>query len=327
MSFMTDSDKKQLQFFKKYIPEVLELPEINKKWHKYKSKSTLENKSLVFKSYYEMKKLVNIFVKFLHNEYKDFTFEKPKKRKKLDYEIVMYWHQTSDVDKLPECVKRCYKSFLKNQHRKIKLLCFEDVKKLIKLDAGILSLFEQGKIQIPLLSDYIRVLLLENYNVMWVDATIFCIDEIPDEYFKQDFWSIKGNYMTNEAFNVKALTYNCHFGQMYLLGGSKNRIFSYARQMFEYYFNKYDTPYSYFIAYTFMEYLYRYDETIQKQIKALKVNNTHVEYITCQRDKSVTKQLLTHVLSKDTIFYKLSTRVDYNYDNNTFLAKFVKMFE
>ena len=40
MFIQTESDKKQVEFFKKYIPEIFALPNVELLWHKYKTKRT-----------------------------------------------------------------------------------------------------------------------------------------------------------------------------------------------------------------------------------------------------------------------------------------------
>lgn len=321
MFIQTENDKRQVEFFKKYIPQMLKIDRVENFWHKYKTKRSITTKEEVEASYNEMKLIVDTFCYFLDDIFKDFKFKTPRKREKFKSEIIMYWHQGKDT---PECSKLCYQSFLKNQHRSITLLNYEDVKKLVDINENVKNAFERGDIGYAVYSDYLRMLLLEKYEVMWVDATIFCIDEIPSEYFTQNFWSIKGSYMSGYAEKVKALTYNCRFGQVYLLAGKDNRIFSKVRQMFEEYFSRFDINYTYFMMYTFFEWLYRNDEIIHKEIDELKENNTKVEYLTCARDLPIKDEILNDMLSKDTVFYKLSNRIEYDYSDKTFIGQFIK---
>lgn len=318
----TENDKKQVIFFEKNIPQMLKIDRVKDFWHKYKTKRSISTTKEVEESYIEMKKIVDVFCNFLDSLFKDFNFKLPRKREKFKSDIIMYWHQGKDM---PECSKLCYQSFLRNQHRKISLLSYEDVKKLVKIDSNVKNAFERGDIGYAVYSDYLRMLLLEKYDVMWVDATIFCIDEIPSEYFTQKFWSIKGNYISDYAEKVKALTYDCHFGQVYLLAGKDNLIFSRVRQMFEEYFRRYDVAYSYFMTYTFFEWLYREDKTIRKEIDDIKQNNSKVEYLTCSRDLPLDNNFFNAMLADDTVFYKLSNRIEYNYSYNSFIGKFIQM--
>lgn len=317
----TENDKRQVKFFEKNIPQMLEIDRVKDFWHKYKTKRSISTMKEVEESYAEMKKIVDVFCCFLDSLFKHFEFELPREREKFESDIIMYWHQGKDM---PECSKLCYQSFLKNQHRSISLLSYKDVKKLVKIDDNVKNAFERGDIGYAVYSDYLRMLLLEKYDVMWVDATIFCIDEIPAEYFAQQFWSIKGNYMSGYAEKVKALTYDCHFGQVYLLAGKDNRAFSRVRQMFEEYFKHYDINFTYFMTYVFFEWLYRNDVVIKQEIDDLKENNTKVEYLTCARDFHSDEKLFEDMLSKDTIFYKLSNRIEYDYSEKTFIGQFIK---
>lgn len=323
MFVQTKNDKEQVEFFEKNIPQMLTLDRVKDFWHKYKTKRTILSKEDVDASYVEMHKIVDIFCDFLDSQFKGFKFQAPRKREKFCSDIIMYWHQGKE--NMPLCSKLCYESFLKNQHRTISLLDYEDVKKLVKLDDAVKNAFEEGRLCYAIYSDYIRSLLLEKYDVMWVDATIFCINEIPSEYFEQKFWSIKGNYMTDFAYQVRALTYDCHFGQVYLLAGKDNLVFSKVRQMFEEYFKRYDTVYSYFMTYTFFEWLYRTDKTIQKEIDDVKQNNSKVEYLTCSRDLPLEDKFFNAMLADDTVFYKLSNRIEYDYSCNSFIGKFIQM--
>lgn len=317
----TESDKKQVKFFEDNIPQMLEIDRVKQFWHKYKTKRSIETNKEVNESYIEMKKIVDVFCKFLDKLFKDFNFQQPLKREKFKSDIIMYWHQGNNM---PECSRLCYKSFLKNQHRSISLLSYEDVKTLVKIDKNVEDAFNKGNIGYAVYSDYLRMLLLEKYDVMWVDSTIFCIDEIPSEFFSQKFWSIKGNYMSGYAEKVKALTYDCKFGQVYLLAGKDNLAFSKVRQMFEEYFKHYDINFTYFMTYVFFEWLYRNDSIIKQEIDELKENNTKVEYLTCSRDFPLDDNLLKDMLSNDTVFYKLSNRIEYDYSDKTFIGQFIK---
>lgn len=318
----TNSDKRQVKFFKEHIPEMLTIPNVEKLWHKYKTKASIADMKDVYNSYEEMKKIVNIFVEFLNKEFADFEFKDAPIRQNIDADIIMYWHQGKE--NMPKCSKLCYNSFVVNQKRRISLLDYEEVKKLVDINPNVTKSYNAGNITCAEYSDYLRMLLLEKYNVMWVDSTIFCIGDIPDEYFTQSFWSIKGNYMQNYAEKVKALTYDCHFGQIYLLGGKDNYIFSRVRQMIEHFYEKYDSSYCYFMVYTFFEWLYRYDLKAKQQIDELKENNTNVEYLTCMRDAEINDSTLNAMLNNDTVFYKLSNRIEYDYSEKTFIGAFIK---
>lgn len=321
MFHQTESDKKQVNFFASFIPQMFEIDGVKERWHKYKTKRDISTKENVEKSYYEMKRIVDVFCNFLDTQFKCFDFKPARKRKKFKSDIIMYWHQGKDM---PKCSSLCYQSFLQNQRRSISLLSYEDVKELVKIDDAVKAAFEKGNIGYAAYSDYLRFLLLEQYEVMWVDATIFCIDDIPSSYFTQDFWSIKGNYMSGYAENVKALTYDCHFGQMYLLSGKDNRIFSKARQMYEAYIARFDINFCYFMAYVFLEWLYRNDDVIKQEIDALQPNNSRVEYLTCARELPLNDDIFKDMLSSDTVFYKLSNRIEYDYSEKTFIGQFIK---
>lgn len=163
--------------------------------------------------------------------------------------------------------------------------------------------------------------------MVWVDATLLCVSDIPKELYSQKFWSVKGNYLSGLAYNARAFTYDCKFGQVYLLGGTSNRLYSYTRQMLEYYYSIFDTNFTYFMTYVFIEYLYKVDKLCNDAIDMCIQNNTHIEYLTTQRYRTYSELIKSKILSKDTQMYKLSTRIDYDYnDTSTILAHFVNEF-
>lgn len=329
MNIQSKQDKIQANLIAKLMPEVIEIyPDILSTWHKYcRFHSTLTDEDMTIR-YNEMHTLLDFFTEWAYRFFKDLKFEKiSSHRQSLNNEempIIMYWHQ--GFENATECTKMCVNSFINNQKRKVILLDYNSIQKLVKVDARIKELFEANKIEYAIYSDYLRMLLLEKYRCVWVDATMFCVKDIDERLIYQEYWSVKGNWLSGHASRVKGLTYHCHFGQIYMLGGTSNYIFSKVRQMMEYYYSKHDTNFCYFMHYVFFEYLYRYDNKARKQIDACPNNNTHVEYLTCMRDVAYSQTLENEILSEDTSMYKLSNRIEYDYNTSSMLATFCKKF-
>lgn len=159
--------------------------------------------------------------------------------------IYILWFQ--GFDEAPEVVKKCIKSWkVYNPDWKIILLDDNNINYYINLELFIPDIFNKLLLKCHL-SDVIRVLILQLYGGLWVDATTFCNQSLNDwlpNYIHQGFfafnkpgpdrllsnwflYSEKGNYIIDiwceetikyYRLNNKAETYFIHhylFGDLY----------------------------------------------------------------------------------------------------------------
>lgn len=212
-------------------------------------------------------------------------------------------------DKMPKIVKFCLKS-MKIKDFKLVVITEKNVEKYISIPDKIKQAYQNNCICSADYSDYIRIKLLEKYRGIYFDATTLIRNQIPDYVYKKPYWSVKGDYQKNTS-PVAMLHYE--FGQVYALGGWDNTIYSYVRQLLDYYYSKYDYCFSYYMSYYVFEYVYRHDTMIKFDINHMTNNNEDCEQVAYELDLIGKNKLNAKDFQyKDTFFYKLRSSDEYN---------------
>lgn len=94
----------------------------------------------------------------------------------LEHNIFVFWWD--GFESAPAIVKKCLKS-VENNYRNFNVIRIskENYKKYTDIDPLILKGFEEGKVSVQTFSDILRFNLLKNNGGMWIDATIFFLNE------------------------------------------------------------------------------------------------------------------------------------------------------
>ena len=109
----------------------------------------------------------------------------------------VWWQEADD---LPEIVRICRASV--NRHRgnhPLKILTRDNFQEYVRLPDYIMDKVRSGEITITFLSDIIRFALLSQYGGLWLDATIFVADRIPEEIFTAEYFTVRRPLMPNNA--------------------------------------------------------------------------------------------------------------------------------
>ncbi len=99
------------------------------------------------------------------------------------------------VENAPEMVKMCFASV--NRHRgkhPFIIITKDNYQEYIDLPEYILKKVDSGVLRLTHFSDIIRLYLLTHYGGLWLDATIYVTDTIPEEIFSSKYYSIKPGF-------------------------------------------------------------------------------------------------------------------------------------
>ena len=105
--------------------------------------------------------------------------------------FVLWWQ---GIENAPEIVKICNNSLnraIDIKDTKIIFLDKNNYKDFIDIPQYIMNKFNQGKISVTHLSDYIRFKILYKYGGIWVDATLLFTQKIDKGLFTRDFFTLK----------------------------------------------------------------------------------------------------------------------------------------
>ena len=119
----------------------------------------------------------------------------------------------------PKLVTNCIDSIRRhaNNHEVI-LITMENYKDYIKIPKYILDKHQKGIISNAHFSDIIRMTLLRDYGGIWIDVTVFCTKDIPNDVFDKVFFSCKSPKV--ETHYISRLQWTS-----FVIGGKKNSLF------------------------------------------------------------------------------------------------------
>lgn len=107
------------------------------------------------------------------------------------YQIWVCWFQGEK--NMPELVKICYDSLLKNADgHKVNLITYDNYRDFIDIPDYIVEKHEKNIITAIQLSNIVRACLLSKYGGLWIDATYYVSGKLPD-FNGLFFWTPKWN--------------------------------------------------------------------------------------------------------------------------------------
>ena len=211
-------------------------------------------------------------------------------------------------DSMPELVKMCYarlKQVINSEKMEIHLITLENYKEDVTFPEHITQKFEQKIITMTTLSDILRMCLLSKYGGMWVDATVFFTDSIPEVFFEKTFYSQK-MAQTEAAKREACRSLWCGFC---MAGYSYNPMFHFTRDAFFEWWKKYDD----IVDYVLIDYLilegYKNFEEIRAVIDEVPDNNEDVFKMYQVLNQEYTPELYQR-LTKRNFIHKLTYKMD-----------------
>ncbi len=208
----------------------------------------------------------------------------------------------------PPLVKQCIKSIKANaKTRPVVFIHKDNWSEYIDIPDYILKKVEANKICLANFSDYLRVSLVGKYGGLWIDATVFCSQAIPEEVFKLPFFSCKSEYDENCPYTSKMRW------TAFILGGQReNMFFKYMKSAFDEYWFKHD----YSIDYLLVDYLivtaYNEIPRIRDQIDNVPINNPKRDDLQMAMNLALPSEKFAEVVDSNTCLYKLSWRETYS---------------
>ena len=236
-----------------------------------------------------------------------------EKYKDADYEGVFtanapiwvcWW---TGIDSAPQLVQQCVKSIKKNSgSHTVNFIDKDNYMNYIDIPDFIMRKQKEGKMGLAHFADYLRVSLLEKYGGLWLDATIFCSEIIPEEYFLNPFFTLKSPYRESR--------YVSHFQWVtFCLGGWKGNVFySFMKEVFEQYWEKENLAIDY-LFFDHLIYIARESiPSIKKHMDAVPENTPHRDDLQAAMNACLPAEGFEKIIKDDTTLYKLSWREKYS---------------
>ena len=218
---------------------------------------------------------------------------------------VCWWSGEEDA---PALVKQCIKSTRKNAgDHPVYLITENNYTEYIDIPSYILNKLMSGKMCIANFTDYLRVSLIEKYGGLWLDATIFCSKQIPEECFEASFYTCKNLPVKSRYISQFRWTSFC-------LGGRKKHVFyRFFKEALETYWHDEDVSIDYLLVDYIIETAYRYLPTVKQCMDELLPNNPHRDDLQAAMNSALSAENWSNIINNDTVLYKLSWRETYSH--------------
>ena len=137
---------------------------------------------------------------YLANEYPDiYNVEKYDKRfnnTRSKRVVWVFWGQGEQ--NMPILVMSCYNQLRKN-NKNVVLVTMDNIDQYIHMPKIIIDKVKNGKITWAFFSDIVRVLLLEKYGGLWLDATVWVPGVVPWENLEKFTFYSANNKVANKS--------------------------------------------------------------------------------------------------------------------------------
>lgn len=217
---------------------------------------------------------------------------------------VCWWTGESNA---PELVKKCICSIKKNAgNHPVYLITQDNYEDYIEIPQYMLKYIRNNTMGLAHLSDYIRVSLLYMYGGLWLDATIFCSQAIPEEYFECSFFTCKSGIVECRFISLMRWT-------TFVFGGWKgNAVYGYLKEALEQYWQLHSTAVDYLFFDHLIELGYEQLPAVKKLIDSVPINNLRRDDLQAAMNRAATPDEWDDIVQSDTVLYKLSWRERYS---------------
>ena len=217
---------------------------------------------------------------------------------------VCWW---TGAENAPSLVKRCIRSIRENAgSRPVHFITGKNYTDFLQIPSFMLDKVEAKQMGLAHLADYIRVKLLAEFGGLWLDATIFCSDTVPESCFDIPFFTCKSP--RQDCGYVSELRW-----VTFCLGGWKGSVFfRFMADAFERYWQESPRAIDYLFFDYIIELVYNELPVLRQLIDAVPENNLHRDDLQAAMNAALPAAEFDSVLHSDTTLYKLSWRETYS---------------
>lgn len=149
---------------------------------------------------------------------------------KENYTIWVLWLQ--GMNNAPKLIQKCFEALCINKPEGFDVIVLDNsnLKEYISLPEYVWEKYNQGVISATHLSDIIRMELLYVYGGLWIDATVYCMDKIPDFMISGDLFMFKiGAVVTNPVLKMSSWWIYARKGNK-LIQNTRNILYRYWKE-------------------------------------------------------------------------------------------------
>ncbi len=216
--------------------------------------------------------------------------------------IWVFWWQ--GYDDAPPLVKKCIDSIrLHAGNHSVILLTSENCKSYAELPEYVWEKLENRHITLTHFSDILRMKLLSVYGGLWLDATVFVSNDIPEGCFTKPFFTIHYPTSTSTITSGKWTGF-CQYARQGFL------LHNYCLDIFLAYWNTYSTLIDYFFIDYVVAHAYEHIPAIHEAIDSVPENNAGVKLLDRLFYEPYNADTYEQVL-ESAVFHKLNWKRNY----------------
>lgn len=228
-----------------------------------------------------------------------------------DFKIWVFWGQGED--KMPALVKACYNKMIENNPN-IQFIDMSNVREFVELPEIVYEKLRTGNLLYAHFSDIVRNTLLARYGGLWLDATVYTPNKVPEIVKQCTFFS---------PHDKNSSTFWCS----YAMGSNKinSTTFSFTRDMLITVCTKEDAWPEYLFQDRLFDFAYKHIPATRTAINATPENNNRRYMLFALMNKPYDENTYTE-LTKDNFIFKLSYKAHYKLEcdgKQTYYAKLI----
>ena len=288
-----------LSLYKYWIPRTLLAITPKKSYVKLKKKAHAYYQNGL--SNYLFNNQINLFKSLSHIE-----INKSDKEDFSQSPIFIFWCQGNE-DKMPSAVKFCFDSVKAHAtSHPVILITKDNFSNYVEIPSYITSKVNLGKITLMQFSDIMRMSLLAKYGGLWLDATVWCKEDIPEDYFSYPLFTVQASEWPT-SYQFLGTGKWCGF----ILGGNCKDFFGCIRNLFFDYWKQDNVLIDYFLIDLYLYTAYsRYDKAKKLIDSAPKSNHDVLTLARHLHDKVDKEGYQIFVNSLGSVFNKLNWRIN-----------------
>lgn len=161
----------------------------------------------------------------------DFDAPLPEADPSMRAKIWVCWWQ--GLDNAPAIVRTCVASIQKAAGRhEVVVLDETNYRRYADLPEWIVERYKKGRISRTQFSDVLRLTLLAQYGGIWVDATVFCSDSLPDDAFDREIFTVSRpdcDHMSVSAGRFSIFCMGCNYENRRIFASIRDTSYLYWR--------------------------------------------------------------------------------------------------
>lgn len=208
---------------------------------------------------------------------------------------------------MPVIVDLCIKSIqqMADSDIEVVVLSLDTLDKYIDIPEYIIKKVQRGTITLTHFSDLVRFELLRKYGGLWVDATCFACNKIPNQIFNQTLYTIRNNEIENDFYSK--FTSFLIGGKM---GGYGGLFFSFMIEFFYEYHRRYSVLLDWHLINIAYAIAYRSFDEVAYMAESIPANNTQIQSLNKYANDDFSKEVWNNICDTQ-IFNKMNWRKGY----------------